>query len=146
MACETPQVSEADGGALSAWWRHSRGRRVAVLLIVAFVLFLAAGATWATANPGVTSYRPATAVVTGTTPSASITVQFETIRGESVEAITSRLTFVPPVGAPVPIRYDPSDPSQVVMEGYSDTPFVTKVLVGLFGVSLAAAWLAFRRD
>lgn len=120
--------------------------RVAALLLLALVLLLSAGATWAMSNPGLQSYRPASAtVVTVDESSATVTVRYETVDGDEVDASTDRLTFVPPEGAPIAIRYDPDDPSQVVMDGYASISLVTQVLVGLFAVTLAAAWFSFRR-
>lgn len=117
------------------------------MLLLALALLLAAGATWAKTNNGLQGYASTTAevvTVTGGNPN-SVTVQFETPDGLEVEATTDRLTFVPVEGGTAPIRYDPSDPQQVVMDGYSETSFVTTALVGLFAVALAGAWFTFRR-
>jgi hypothetical protein len=121
---------------------------VSLFLLLALASLAAAGVTWSLANPGLQAYRPTTAVVVASSQGKppAITVQFEAADGQTVEAMTDRLTLPPPVGAPIAVRYDPADPEQVVMEGYSATPLVTKVLVGLFGVALASAWFAWRRD
>lgn len=118
-----------------------------MLLVLALVLLMAAGAAWSIANPGLTSYRPVVAEVVAVDRQdpASITVRFTTLDGEQVEASTDRLTFLPPVGAPVPVRYDPGDPDRVAMDGYSRTSLLSTALLGLFAVTLGAAWLTFRR-
>jgi hypothetical protein len=119
-----------------------------VLLAVALVCLLGAGISWGISNPGLQSYRPASAVVVASSSGdpASITVRFTPNGGRPVVATTTRLTFLPPAGAPVAVRYDPADPEQVVMEGFSTTTLLTQVLVGAFAVALAMAWFAFRRQ
>lgn len=131
----------------SAWTGLSVRRRITVLLVLALALLMSAGAAWSTANPGLSSYRPVVAEVVAVDRQdpASITVRFTTADGEQVETRTDRLTFVPPVGAPVPVRYDPTDPEAVAMDGYNRTSLLTNVLLGLFAVTLGAAWLTFRR-
>lgn len=115
------------------------------MLALAFAFLMAAGVSYAAANPGLASYRTVIAqAVTVTRDPATITVRFETSDGEQVEATTDRLTFFPTQGGPVPIQYDPSDPEQVVMQGYSDTSMLTLALVGGFAVALAGAWFTYR--
>lgn len=115
--------------------------------MLALVLLVAAGATWAVRNPGLQSYRPAQAVVVTSSAGdpSTITVRYTTTDGQHVDATTDRLTAVPPAGALVAIRYDQADPEQVVMDGYAAPNVLSTVLVGLFAVTLGAAWLTWRR-
>jgi hypothetical protein len=131
----------------AAWTGLSTRRRISILLVVAFALLLAAGASWSATNPRLNNYRPAVAEVVAVDREApaTITVRFTTLDDDVVEATTDRLTFVPPVGAPVAVLYDPADANQVAMDGYSRTSLITTVLLGLFAVALGTAWLTFRR-
>lgn len=113
---------------------------------MALGFLLAAGVSYEAANPGLASYRTVVAEVVEVSRGdpATIVVAFETSDGEQVTATTDRLTFVPIPGGPVPIQYDPSDPEQVAMQGYSSTSILTLALVGGFAIALAGAWFAFR--
>ena len=76
---------------------------------------------------------------------AEITVTFTTDEGETVEATTSRLYTLPPVGAGVQIRYDPDDPTDVAAEQYRESsPVSTLLLIG-FTVSIGGAGVTWRR-
>lgn len=120
-------------------------RRIGVLLILAFALLMAAGVTWSMSNPRLNNYRPAVAEVVSVSQGSptAITVRFA-VDGEDVEATTERLTFVPPEGAPVPVIYDPVEPEQIAMEGYSESSLLTTVIIGAFAVTLGTAFLTFR--
>lgn len=132
-------------GPWAAWRRQSRRRRVGLLLALALVILLAIGVSWRVANPGVQYYRPAIAEVVEITETEpiTITVRYE-LEGQEVVATTDALTFVPAEGGPVPIEFDPADPTQVVMDGYRESSVVTSVLIGLFVITLGLAWWTFR--
>lgn len=135
-----------DGGWRTAWRRQSRRRRVGLLLVLALALLIGAGAAWAATNPGLTGYRSVIGEVVSVDDGdpTTITVRFSTGDDEQVEATTDRVTWRPVEGGPVPIQYDPADPQQVAMQGYESSNLLTTVLVGLFAVTLAAAWFTFR--
>lgn len=139
-------MTAGDGGWRGAWNRVDYRRRIGLLLILAFALLMAAGVTWSMANPRLNNYRPAVAEVVSVSEGSptAITVRFTTIDDEDVEATTDRLTFVPPEGAPVQVIYDPADPEQVAMGGYSESTLLTTVIIGAFAVTLGTAFLTFR--
>jgi hypothetical protein len=139
-------VAADRGGWQAAWRRQSRRRRVGVLLVLALALLLGAGASWAATNPGLNSYRSVIGRVVDVDRGdpTTITVRFTAGGDEQVEASTDRLTWLPAEGGPVPIQYDPANPDQFVMQGYQSSSLLSTVLVGLFAVTLAAAWFSFR--
>jgi hypothetical protein len=140
-------VAATADGWRTAWTGLSWKRRVALLILLAFAILIAAGAAWSAVNPRLNNYRPVVAEVVSVAPGdpTSITVRFTTSDDDEVEATTDRLVFVPPVGAPVPMKYDPADPEQVVMDGYNESSLLANVLIGLFAVTMGTAFLTFRR-
>lgn len=118
-----------------------------LLLALAVVLLIAAGAVYVGPNRLVLTGEKTLAEVVesrdGNPP--QITIRFTTRDGQRVTATTSLLAGLPPVGAGVFVRYQPSDPSQVAMENYrASSPAATLLLIG-FTVAVGGAWVTWRR-
>ncbi len=118
-----------------------------LLVALAVVLLIAAGTVYVGPNRLVLTGQKTLAEVTESTDGdpPEITVRFTTRDGQRVTATTSLLAGLPPVGAGVFVRYQPSDPSQVAMENYRvSSPAATLLLIG-FTVAVGTAWVTWRR-
>lgn len=118
-----------------------------LLVAVAFVLLIAAGAAYVQPNRLVLTGTQTVAEVIESTPGepASMTVRFTTKDGQTVEATTSLLFALPPEGAAVRIRYDPDDPTQVADDLYRESSVVSTLLLIAGTVSVGAAAVTWRR-
>jgi hypothetical protein len=131
------------------WWQARTGRaRVWILLALAVVLVMAAGVAYLQPNRLVFSGERAVAEVIESDPGppASMTVQFTTDDGEVVQAQTSDIFALPPVGAVLPVRYDPNDPSIVADDLYREPSTMSTVLVAAFAVVVGAAFVTWRNS
>lgn len=118
-----------------------------LLIGLGFALLIGAGIAYLGPNRVVLTGEQTVAEVTESTPGdpAQITVRFVAEDGQTVEATTSRLYALPPVGAGVQIRYDADDPSDVAAEQYRESsPASTLLLIG-FMVSVGAGVVVWRR-
>lgn len=126
-------------------------RRGWLLLGLAVVLLIGAGVAFAGPNQLSLAGKQAVAEVVasdeGEPPSdpPSITVRFATSDGQTIEATTSRLAGLPPVGAGVRVRYDADDPSQVAMENHREASPAATLLVAAFTVCVGAAVVTWRK-
>jgi hypothetical protein len=117
------------------------------LLGLAFVLMIAAGVAYVVPNRLALTGQPAIAQVVATNPGdpATITVQFTTEDGRSVEATTSKAFVLAPVGTGIPIRYDPDDPTQVADERHRESSPLSTLLVVAFTATVGAAIVTWRK-
>jgi hypothetical protein len=117
------------------------------LIVLAFVLLIAAGITYLGPNRLVLTGKQTIAEVVESTPGepSSMTVEFTTEDGQTVQASTSRLYALPPVGAAVRIRYDPDDPSQVADDLYRESSPPSTLLVIAATMSVGGAVVTWRR-
>ena len=129
------------------WWQSRSSRvRVWMLLGLAFVFVLGAGLAYLQPNRLVFSGDRALAEVVESDPGppASMTVQFTTDDGTVVQAQTNDIFALPPVGAALPVRYDPDDPSIVADDLYRESSTLATVFVGAFAVTVGAAFVTWR--
>lgn len=118
-----------------------------LLIALGFALLVAAGVAYVGPNRLVLTGEQTVAEVIESAPGepAQITVRFVDEDGETVEATTSRLYALPPVGAGVQIRYDADDPSDVAAEQYRASSPASTLLLISFVVSVGAGVVVWRR-
>lgn len=129
------------------WWQSRSSRaRVWTLVGLAFVFLLSAGIAYLQPNRLAFSGDTAVAEVIESDPGppASMTVQFTTDDGDVVQAQTNDIFALPPVGAALPVRYDPDDPNVVADDLYRESSTLATVFVGAFAVTVGGAFITWR--